>query len=429
MHPAPPMARLRRAGVALVAALSCAVPADAGTVRTKDGLVLEGEVVRRPDGALLVKTADGEVVLPADRVAQVEDDAGAVGALRAALASLACGDVAGRYRVALRAEGAGLFDVARAAHESVVAADPEHAASRRALGYERHDGRWMPLAEARRARGLVLFQGVWRLPAEVEARARDDVPALTPDATLADVMRTAASGPPALARAASVRLLGVDAPPRVATAKALLFDADPRVRTFACDHLAAVGDESALRGLVFSAVRDVDPGVRAAAVRASASFGNDDVAVPFARALASEHPAVVVAAAQALGALGDARAVGAVVRRLVSHGGGVRAVVEMLNKVSYVRDYDVEIAQASNIANPIVGTAVDGVVLDVRVVDVAMDRTVVETALVDAFNRLTGLDAKSAGEAVALYRARPTTWPEFPKDPAVRRKGAITPPG
>lgn len=43
-----------------------------------------------------------------------------------------------------------------------------------------------------------------------------------------------------------------------------------------------------------------------------------------------------------------------------------RATVEVLNKVAYVADYDVEIAQASNIANPIIKNAIDGVVLDVK---------------------------------------------------------------
>jgi type II secretory pathway component GspD/PulD (secretin)/tetratricopeptide (TPR) repeat protein len=50
-----------------------------------------------------------------------------------------------------------------------------------------------------------------------------------------------------------------------------------------------------------------------------------------------------------------------------------RAVVEVLNKVAYVGDYDVEIAQAANIANPIIKHAIDGVVLDVKPV-VSADR-------------------------------------------------------
>jgi hypothetical protein len=431
---APRVARL----TALVAGLACGwiggrPSADAGVVRTTDGLVLEGDVERAPDGSVAVTTADGVVRLAASRVASVDEAAGPSAALRTELAALAPADVDGRFRLALRAEAAGATGVAMDAYASVVDAAPDHAAARRALGHERLGDRWVPVAQARRARGLVLYEGAWRLPAEVEEAARGaaapEAATVRADASVAEVMRTAAVGEPALARAAALRLLAVDATHRVATAKALLADAAPDVRAWACAHLAAAADESALRPLVFSAVRDRDPEVRAAAVAAAVSFGHDDVAVPFVKALGSEHPGLVANAARALATVGDARAVGAIVRRMISHGGGVRAVVEFLNKVSYIRDYDVEIAQAANIANPVIGTAVEGMVFDVKVVDVGMDRTVVEMILVDAFNKLTGLNARNVAEAVELYRARATTWPDFPKHPEPKRKAAVTPKG
>ncbi|MFT4537605.1 MAG: hypothetical protein ACI835_000035 [Planctomycetota bacterium] len=43
-----------------------------------------------------------------------------------------------------------------------------------------------------------------------------------------------------------------------------------------------------------------------------------------------------------------------------------RANLSVLNQVAYVRDYDVEIAQAAAIADPIIGVIQDGVILDVR---------------------------------------------------------------
>jgi len=50
-----------------------------------------------------------------------------------------------------------------------------------------------------------------------------------------------------------------------------------------------------------------------------------------------------------------------------------RGNISVLNQVAYVQDYEVEIAQASNIANPVIQTIQDGVVLDVRPV-VSADR-------------------------------------------------------
>jgi Flp pilus assembly secretin CpaC/tetratricopeptide (TPR) repeat protein len=50
-----------------------------------------------------------------------------------------------------------------------------------------------------------------------------------------------------------------------------------------------------------------------------------------------------------------------------------RATLEVLNKIAYVADYEVEIAQAANIANPVIQYVVEGVVLDVKPV-VSADR-------------------------------------------------------
>jgi type II secretory pathway component GspD/PulD (secretin) len=43
-----------------------------------------------------------------------------------------------------------------------------------------------------------------------------------------------------------------------------------------------------------------------------------------------------------------------------------RASMHVLNEVSYIKDFEVEIAQAAGVANPVIGTIYDGVSLDVR---------------------------------------------------------------
>jgi nitroreductase len=403
-----------------------AAAATADVVTTKDGLVLEGTTSRAPDGSLTVTTPDGVVRLPAARVATVTPGEGPRTALRRELSALPAPDAEARYRLALRAESAGFSDVAREAWESVVRADPEHAAARRALGQEKVDGTWMPGDEARRRRGLVLYGGKWLLPVEAEAAARAPAAVVVKDATLASTMRTAARGEPALAHAAAVTLARTDPAARLPVAAVLLRDADPAVRTWACGHLASLGDESALRPLLVSAIRDRDADVRAAAVKASASFGHDDVLYPFLRELGSENPAFVANAAHALALLGDPRAIHVLVRR-ISHGSSPRAVVEFGSQISYVSDYDVEVAQSSNIADPIIGVIQEGVVLDVKVLDVSIDETYVETVLVDAFNALAGAHAKDAGGVIDWYRRNARTIPELPAKPTGHRKPAVTP--
>ena len=400
--------------------------ASADVVTTRDGLVLEGTAVTGPDGTVTVTTADGAVRLAPAAVASVETGDGPNGLLRKDAAALAPGDVEGWFRLALRADASGAPGASRTAYQAILAMDPDHPAARRALGFERLDGRWMPVEEARRARGLVLYAGTWMLPIEAEALARASesasATARVASASLLQTLRTAATGAPPLARAAEQRLLGASPTELVTASRTLLLDRDPTVRQAACRRLALLADESALRPLILSGVRDRDPDVRREAVLAAASFGNDDTAVPFVRALGSTHPGIVANAARALALLGDPRAIVHIVKRISGHGSSPRVTFEALTKLSYIRDYDVEIAQASNIANPVIGTAIDGIVLDLHVLDASIERTVVETVLVDAFNALAGANAKDAAEVVAWARAHPTTLTDFPKEPEGGRK-------
>ena len=57
-----------------------------------------------------------------------------------------------------------------------------------------------------------------------------------------------------------------------------------------------------------------------------------------------------------------------------------RAYAAMLNQITYIQDFDVEVALASFIADPVVGVISDGIVLDVRPT-IAQDRTTVSLEL------------------------------------------------
>lgn len=393
-------------------------PAGADWVRTKDGLVIEGPVAKEADGSVTVTTEKGTVRLAASRVDQVQTGEGPRAALRRELDATDHKDADALYRVGLLAESKGQPDLAKEALVAVIALQPDHAAARRALGYEKVDGSWITVPEARRRRGLVLYAGAWVLPVEAEAAAKAEAAAspaaFTPaDEHLPDVMRTAAHGEEALARAAALKLARTDAKERLPVALALLGDPDPKVRAWACIHLASIGDQSALKPLVFSAVRDRDPDVRREATVAAASFGHEDVAMPFLRALGSTHEGIAVNAARALEVLGDTRAVATIVKRISGHGGSPRVVMETLTKTAYVRDYDVEIAQAANIANPVVGVVQDGMVFDVHVLDAAIQRTVLETVLVNTFNSLTGANVKDAQGVLAWWSEKGKSRPEY----------------
>src|SRR5262245_7375366 len=217
---------MTRLQIRLVAVIGLSLAAVAGSLRvaaadvvtTKDGLVLEGGVTKAADGSVTVATDAGEVRLAAGAVASIEAGEGPRAAARRASAALGRTDVDGRFRLALALEAKGLVDLAKDEYRAVIAVDPEHAAARRALGYEKVGGEWLTTDDARRRRGLVYYGGRWMLPQEVDIAAKPRRHAAPKDATTAVAMRTAAKGEPALARAAAEKLERVPIGQRVGTA-------------------------------------------------------------------------------------------------------------------------------------------------------------------------------------------------------------------
>jgi hypothetical protein len=406
------MTRLLRLAVPLLI-VAAAVPASGDVVTTKGGLSLEGPVTRSADGSVTVATETGDVRIEADDVGTVAAGEGPRARAKAALSEADPDDVQANYRLAVAFEADGLVDLAKRAYERVVDADPDHAAARRALGYEKVDGRWAEVAVARRKSGLVLFRGEWLLPAEVRARTKGLRVVAPRDKGLLDAMRTAARSRGALRDAAAQRIAKADHDQRLEATTALVVDRDANVRRWAVRELASIGDQSALRALVAVSVRDRAPEVREAAVKAAASFGVDEIAIPLVRALGSEHDGIVANAAQALAVLGDRRAVGYLIRRTEGHGSSPSAYISQIQQTSYIQDFDVEVAQTSFIADPIVGTIQEGAIGAVTVLDAMIQKTTVTRILLDAASALAGVKFASAGDAKAWYNANAPTLPDF----------------
>lgn len=398
--------------------------ADADVLTTTEGLVLEGKVERLPTGWYRVTTEAGTVDFAPTAVASTRLGVSPRADFLKARGAVDPKDATAQYRLALEATEAGLGDIAQRAYVRVLAADPDHRAARRALGYERHADKWVTADEARRKKGLVLYRGKWLLPAEVEAASAPmaakplEVPGNVERTR--KLVRTLASGAAPLAQAARLALARADDALLLEAALSMLFEHEVKVRIAAVRILGQLGDESALRPLIFCGARDADSAVRREAVLAASSFGHDDTAVPYTRALASSNLRLAANAAEALALLGDQRSAGYIVKRLRSHGSSSRNMVAFLNQVSYVRDYDVEIAQASNIANPDVATISEGVVLDVKVNDAAYTRTWIEPLLVKAFNEVVGENLRSKREVDTWWAEHGRNMPQFPKKPGGR---------
>jgi hypothetical protein len=322
-----------------------------------------------------------------------------------------------RFALGLWCREKGLLPEATAQFREAVRIDPEMAGARDALGDRKVDGRWVSSAESMRCKGLVQFEGRWVLPEEkaVLAAPAEERARLTREGDRArKLIETMASGDSRQVLLAREAMAGVDAQAKVAPLCFALRVKEKGVRLFAAEELGRVRDRRAMRPLVARALRDPDPEVRAACVDAAKAVGDPGLMAPFARAFTTAGSAEIrAAAAEAIGRVGNVRGVAILVYSLEAHGGGPRSYIYTANQMSFVQDFDVEVAQTAFIADPQIGVLQDGVVLDVKVASSEWYSTRVERqAIMGALHELTGAalgdDAGSWKKWMKEHREKPS---------------------
>ncbi|HEU4394778.1 MAG TPA: HEAT repeat domain-containing protein [Planctomycetota bacterium] len=311
-----------------------------------------------------------------------------------------------RFAVGLWCREKGLLAEASAEFREAVRLDPEHAASREALGDRRVDGRWVGTAEAMARKGLVLHDGRWLLPEEkaaLEMPAAERERARREEDRARDLLRKMAGPDIKTAELAKAVFQSIEDRHKVTPLGYALRSTSSPVRMLAARELGRIKDRRTLRALVHRAVRDADPEVRAACFDAAKAFGDPELVAPFVRTLLNNpEPEPRAAAADAIGRSGDLRGVQYLVYALEAHGGGPRAHIYGANQLTFVQDFDVEVAQTAFIADPQVGLIQDGFALDVKVVSSEVYQTRIERhAIVGALKRLSGADL---GEDAAAWR-------------------------
>ncbi len=164
-----PPGLLALTALALSAGLLAAPAARADVVHLKDGRRLEGSITREGD-LLIVRHRFGEARVPAADVQRIEDTPDAWDEVERMRRDLAQGTAEERYRFASACRQHGFEEEARRAYLSVLRVDLDHPGARAALGYVRHEGRWITQDDLHRLRGLVEHEGVWVTPEETAAR-------------------------------------------------------------------------------------------------------------------------------------------------------------------------------------------------------------------------------------------------------------------
>ncbi len=384
-------------------------PVLADTVVLKNGLRVAGNV-SESDGVVRVEYAGQHWTFKKDNVREILR--GNSPREQYAQKAAALGDdAAGWYRLGLWAREQRLSAQGRRAFQKVLELDTDHRAARRALGYERVDGDWLSPVEAKRQKGFVLAGGKWLLPEEADKLMRkglmDEAKVTAEHRERARQIVSAMRDDDPDVRAAAKALM--DELPGQAMVRPLrrgLFAPNPASRKMAVKALSQIGDRIALPWLIRSSMYDGSKEVRSTAMRAVKSFNDPDVFYPYARAVFSRNPRISIAATRVLADLDDLRGVDVVLRKVsLGIGASGRANIMVGKQNSYIQDFDVEIAQAAAIGDPIVQTIRDGTILDYKVMGGSGERWIAERrmAYASALSDLTGRDFGQDFKAYAKY--------------------------
>jgi len=310
-------------------------------------------------------------------------------------AALKVDDAPAQYRLALWCQDRGLKAYALRHYRAVVTLDPDHRAARRALGFEKLHGRWVRGKERMRAKGFRELGGIWVTPEEYALLARDAIAARKEREARREAdaaLQSAWSRDPEVRSRAMARIERLDQDYRLRPLCIAARLKAPDVRLRAVRDLARLDRPDALPALYKRAIFDPAQAIRKAAVAAIAVTNAKGKAGPFVQALNSPFDAVRLHAVQALGDLGDPHAVGPLVARYQVVGGSGQSVyISQVNQISFVQDFDVEVAQTSFIADPVIGVIQDGIVLNFRALSHTGTIDVYERpALAKALIKLTG---------------------------------------
>ncbi len=316
---------------------------------------------------------------------------------------------------------------ARDLFQKAIASDSEHAGARRALGQVRHADRWVELKEAMRIKGLVQRDGQWILREEAEILDLPEklkVLRREEQKKLYKLLRTYADGNERVRRLARASIDTVDAKYKLEPFAYALRSKSEALRVLAAQELGRLKNRRGIRPLLKRSVADPSETVRHAAIDAAKAIGDPNLILPLVKALQSEDARTRMRAADGISRIGDVRGVQYLVWRFEAHGAGVARVYSAFAaQLTFIQDFDVEVAQTAFIADPIVGVIQEGIVLDAEVVATSIVSHFVEReAIHGALTRLTRADD------IQNKKGAWATWYRDHKDELIARHEAATKP-
>lgn len=356
------------------AILLLSAPVHADRITLTSGKVIEGRIVSEEDGRATIELDSGaRITIPRSSIGAIVAAPTSRERLAEREAALEPGNAEALAGLARWCDAEGLDADRDRLYWRLLEIEPNHVTARKTLGFEKLGALWLTEAEWHRHHGRVEHDGKWipeeeweRLVAEEESLAELDA--------AEDALETAARADrdPEAARVAYEKFASLPAErKRYALAKGLEAK-ETRVRQMAVRLTGELEGRKPIGSLTHVAVSDRKRSVRDEALRVLKTWDDPDTALGFLNYLESDEDRERVNAARALNVFPDRRAVPVLINttRKIWAGFGRAYIMQAIQR-SYVQDYELVSGGTglvvSEVADPVVDTFIEGIVLDVDV--------------------------------------------------------------
>ncbi len=309
----------------VVAAL-CAqwtTPARADVVDLAGGGRVEGKVQPAEEGdksTFVIDLADGgRLTLPRSQVTRI-DSTSDVEAQYQKLALTSPDTVEAHEKMAEWCRQHKLQHEYQAHLERILELNPNHADARAALGFHQKDGQWMNRDDVMASRGMVMYEGKYVTPQQVEIMEGQKKSRLTQADwnKRIEQLRSRATGrrqdPKALAEIEALNDPGA----ADAVVAVLRRENNPDLRRLWIETAGRLNSQAAINALVDLSLNDPDDEIRHLSLESLIKSGRAGISSPYVRALKDKDNGVVNRAAAALGQIKDHDTIGPLIEALIT---------------------------------------------------------------------------------------------------------------
>jgi hypothetical protein len=215
-----------------------------------------------------------------------------------------------------------LRDERRQQLDRILELNPNHVEARAALGFQQKNGQWMNRDDVMAARGLVLFDGKYVTPQQVELLKQHKESKVTQADWTNRIkqLRLALTGRrPDKANDAHTQIQAIQDPQAAEAVVAMLDrEKDQRLRRLWIETAARLNSRVGIDALVNLSLHDADDEIRQVCLEHLIKSRRPDLASPYIRALRDENNEIINRAGAALRQIGDREAIGPLIDALIT---------------------------------------------------------------------------------------------------------------